>query len=136
MVWGLIAGGHDRIGDTVAAVKFEREAVYPKSIRLETGEALYRGRQLSVDNLTDFARHWVIHVFCYSSDGSNQVMVRGKTLFGIGAAECEIEARSAENWSEWLAMSVETKPAAIQPALYPWINRLATANDLPALARD
>ena len=134
--WGLVAEGADRIGDTVVAIKFEREAVYPKSIRLETGEALYRGHRLPADNLMDSARHWVMHVFCHSRDGSNQVMVRGNTLFGIDAAECAFEALSAENWSEWLAKSVETKPDVVQAVIYPWLNRLATTDDLPALARD
>ena len=101
-----------RTNDNViaSAIKFEKEAYYPRKIYQRKGAVLYKRKVIPVPNVWDFTRHRVLQSFCGSSD-INQAMVKNNILFGIDAADCFPYKHSVEYW-HWYVNEFKTK--------FPW----------------
>ena len=134
--WAILQEADGNPGEVAAAIKYEPEAVLPKSIDLEPGTAMHRGKRWPVENPWDFVRHWVMHVFCSSFDGANQVMLKGATLFGVDAAECRFEGQSVGQWRAWIERDVRSKSEPEQQVIYAMLRRLADSPRLPQLVLD
>jgi hypothetical protein len=114
------------------AIRFEGEAFFPRRINAQANTVTYRRQVIPIANAPDFWRHGVLHTYCGTGD-IHQAMVRGKTLFGIDAADCSFLAplRSG-TWRHYLAHYRSNQPAGI-PVILEMMRRIASHPDLPDL---
>lgn len=126
--WGVFPTCPDLIA---VAIRFEPNAFFPSAVDPLAGTVTYRRRIIPVENALDKLRHRVLHSFCGSADG-NQVMVNGKLLFGIDAADCTPSAHDASFW-RWFLEYYQTENPAYVPTLLGMMRTIAEHPELPDL---
>lgn len=126
--WGVFPAYPDLVA---VAIRFEANAFFPSAVDALAGTVTYRRRIIPVDNALDKLRHRVLHSFCGSADG-NQVMVNGKLLFGIDAADCTLSPQDASFW-HWFLDYYQTENPAFVPTLLEMMQTIAEHPELPDL---
>lgn len=126
--WGVYPAYPDLVA---VAIRFETNAFFPSAVDPLAGTVTYRRRITPVENALDKLRHRVLHTFCGSADG-NQVMVHGKLLFGIDAADCTPSPHNASFW-HWFLDYYQTENPAYVPTLLQMMQTIAEHPELPDL---
>jgi hypothetical protein len=119
--------------DLVAvAIRFEKEAFFPRSIDTLAQTVKYRRKTYDVPNTADFWRHEVLHRYCGTGD-IHQAMVKGNVLFGIDAADCMFHSPFVRDyWLRYLEHYRTDDPARF-PIIRDMLNRIASHTELPDL---
>jgi len=123
-----------RKGLIAVAIRFEREAFFPRQIDVLANTVTYRRKTYPCANAADFWRHEVLHHYCGTGD-IHQAMVKGDVLFGIDAADCMFRAPLFQDyWLDYLAQYRMQEPERL-PIILDMMQCIASHPELPDLIK-